>query len=113
MFFAVDDRAGLGFSGEIWNQAGALWDIQCDQPLAAESSTERFHNAGVFQKSAGTGTTTVSVSLNNSGAVRAESGTIQFTGDYSSSFQRILLFQSAARRPAAGMARSVFLHRYR
>ena len=51
----VYNRSGLGFTGEIWNEAGALWDIQCDQPLAAETSTELFHNAGVLQKDTTTG----------------------------------------------------------
>src|SRR5204862_353331 len=42
--------------------------------------TEPFHNAGVLQKSAGTGTTTIYTYLDNSGTVHAMSGTIQCTG---------------------------------
>ena len=70
--------AAGGYTGAIWNQAGALWDIQCDQILQSEYGDEAFHNAGVVQKDTTTGTTTFYVFLANSGTVHAESGTIDF-----------------------------------
>ena len=49
-----------GYTGAIWNQAGALWNIQCDEALNYETSagTNFFNNAGLVRKSAGTNTTT-------------------------------------------------------
>jgi hypothetical protein len=67
-----------GYTGEIWNQAGALWDIQCDQALIGEYGSEVFHNAGVVQKDTTTGATSFNVYLNNTATVHAESGTINF-----------------------------------
>jgi hypothetical protein len=83
------DNNGVNYAGAIWNEAGALWDIQCDQLLRDIYNDTEFHNAGVLQKDTTTGTTTFSIYLNNSGSVHAESGTIQFVGgsDLGGSFQ--------------------------
>ena len=53
---------GMGYTGEIWNQAGAQWNIQCDQALqSAEGNGGAglaiFNNAGSITKSVTTGTT--------------------------------------------------------
>ena len=75
-------RTGNGTSGEIWNEAGGLWDIQCDQSMTLPWSLANFHNAGLLRKSAGTGTTTISAYCDNSGTVQAQSGTIAFQSGY-------------------------------
>ena len=71
-----------GYTGEIWNQAGALWDIQCDAPLQGGFGGETFHNAGVVQKDTTTGTTSFNIYLANSGSLNAESGTIALNENY-------------------------------
>jgi len=85
----VYNHPSFGETAEIWNEAGALWDIQCDQALVTQYNLVHFHNAGVLRKSAGTGTNTSYIYLNNTGTVHAESGVVQFTGgsDLGGSFQ--------------------------
>ncbi len=66
-------------SGAVINNAG-LWDAQSNATLSAILGTPRtFNNLGTFRKSAGSGTTTVSVTFNNTGALQALSGTLSFT----------------------------------
>jgi hypothetical protein len=70
-----------GDTGGIWNQAGAQWNIQCSQTLSDDVGTgyEQFHNAGLLAKTGGSGTTTFTVYLDNTGGtVQAQVGTIQF-----------------------------------
>ena len=71
---------GTTYLGTLRNEAGALWDIQCDATLSGWSGTEQFHNAGLLRKSAGTGSTWFGVFLDHSGALEAQSGTLQFGG---------------------------------
>jgi RHS repeat-associated protein len=63
------------------NQAGATFDAQNDSPYS-ESFTggSTFANAGTFRKSAGAGTTGVSVAFNNTGTVEVRSGTLSLSG---------------------------------
>ena len=79
-----DDAANYapsGYTGVIYNQPGALWDIQCDQTLNFYTGANNFfNNAGLVRKSAGTNTTSIQVAFNNSGTVDVESGTISFGG---------------------------------
>jgi hypothetical protein len=67
---------GTTYLGAIWNQAGALWDIQGDQTLTGVFGSEQFQNAGTLQKSVGTGTAGFSVALLNSGTVALPQGTL-------------------------------------
>ena len=69
------------YFGAVQNLAGGLWDVQCDQSLYNNygSGSPYFDNAGTVQKTAGTGTTTISIPFNNAGAVTAQSGTIAFS----------------------------------
>ena len=101
-----------GATGAIWNQAGALWSIQCDEALNYQNSsgTNFFSNAGLMRKSAGTNTTTINLSiLNNSGTVDAQSGTINFTygGSLGGTFQAesgaAINFSSGSYTVLAGM----------
>src|SRR5205085_4187955 len=62
------------FHGEIWNQAQAVWNIQCDQTLVGYGALAPFFNAGLIKKTAGTNATTLDVYLANSGEVHEESG---------------------------------------
>ena len=69
---------GVSTSGAIWNQVGAVWDIECEQGAfgASGARLERLHNAGVVRKSAGLGTSGLSLFLDNSGMVEAQCGTV-------------------------------------
>src|SRR6185437_11492340 len=71
-----------GYLGAVQNLAGGLWDIQCDQTLSDNygGGAAYFANAGTVQKTAGTGTTTISVAFNNAGTVTAQTGIISFNG---------------------------------
>jgi hypothetical protein len=84
------------YTGEIWNEAGGLWELQGDGTMDANAglgltnqsldsgyvgisyieNLPSFHNAGTLRKSAGTNTA-VNVFLDNSGTVDVESGAMQ------------------------------------
>src|ERR1019366_3057366 len=71
----------FGLFGEIWNEAGAQWNIQCDQTMSDPSySPPTFNNAGTLTKSGTSGTTTISAVFNNSGILDSESGVIILNG---------------------------------
>ena len=69
-------RSGDG--GVFNNLAGGVFDVQNDESFHANlgGAVPRFNNAGTFQKSAGLGTTTISVSFINTGTVLNTSGGI-------------------------------------
>ncbi len=81
-----------GGSGRIDNALGALFDAQGNNTLNAIAFGDlnalvgfpAFNNAGTFRKSTGTGTTTVDVAFNNTGAVDVQSGTLSLSAGGSS-----------------------------
>ncbi len=78
------DQGGirLGDGAAIINRTGARFDVRNDATLAYLGFGNRgtFTNAGTFAKSVATGTTTISENFVNTGVVRAETGTLAFTG---------------------------------
>jgi len=78
--------------GDVYNQPGALFDVQCDQMLTLSYGTESILNAGTVRKSAATGTTQIQVRFDNTGTVEAAKGTIQFSGSYTSALTSNLRF---------------------
>ncbi|MDB6065752.1 MAG: delta-60 repeat domain protein [Pedosphaera sp.] len=96
---------GQPYTGAIWNQAGALWDIQCDQPMNGYYGYEQFHNAGLVRKSAGTNTTTMGFAFVNSGTVDTESGTTQFSGGETNTSGQ---FQTATNAAVSGNISGTF-----
>jgi len=63
--------------------AGTTFDMQNDGFIGYNGGTTAINNAGTFQKSAGTGTSTdQSVPLTNTGIVQSLSGTISFIAAY-------------------------------
>jgi hypothetical protein len=69
------------YTGAVYNQAGALFDIQNDQVInCACYGFELFQNNGTVRKSVGAGVTSFNVAFTNAGTVDAQSGTIQFGG---------------------------------
>ncbi len=74
---------GAGYYGGIWNQAGAQWNIQCDQTLSDPNySLPTFNNAGTLTKSGSSGTTTINALFINSGILDLESGVISLTDGF-------------------------------
>src|ERR1039458_6086647 len=67
-----------GTTGVFWNEAGALFDIQCSQNLVYGISLPTFHNAGLIRKELVAGSTSFGVFLNRSGTVQAKAGTLSF-----------------------------------
>ena len=50
---------------EIWNKAGAVWNIHCDQDMVNNYTTSVFNNAGTLAKSGTSGTNTFGLILTN------------------------------------------------
>ena len=72
------------YLGGVYNLAGALWDIQTNANISCGICTghEFFNNAGVFRKSQGSGTATISVPFTNTAMVNALAGTLSFNGSF-------------------------------
>ncbi len=73
-------RDGGAYSGSFYNEAGGLMDIQCDRSIGVGTGQELVNNNGVVRKSAGSGTTGIYISFNNSGSVEVQAGTLQLSG---------------------------------
>ncbi|MGO9125072.1 MAG: SBBP repeat-containing protein [Terriglobales bacterium] len=65
-------------SAIVNNNSGATWDLVADAYLNGSSGT--FNNAGTFEKTAGSDTSLVQTTFNNTGAVLVNSTTLDFTG---------------------------------
>lgn len=76
--------SGAGFflnlldSAVVNNRAGATWNLSAD--AGVNGSTGTFNNMGIFEKSSGTGTSTIQVVFNNKGQVIANAALLDFTG---------------------------------
>ncbi|HEY3243814.1 MAG TPA: hypothetical protein VGM03_10725 [Phycisphaerae bacterium] len=69
----------------INNQAGCTFDVQTDADSNGSLPFGAFNNSGTLRKSAGSGVTTLGgFTLNNSGSVEVEIGTLQVQGGTSS-----------------------------
>jgi hypothetical protein len=92
------------FSGSvIVNQMGGLFDAQNNGSLVCFQclGTEAVLNAGLFRKSAGTGTTTISVLFTNTGTVRVDSGLIAFQSNFHQSPAATLAISIGGPTPGA------------
>src|SRR5436189_1460261 len=61
----------------FYNRPGALFDIQDDPQYLQNNSSGAFYNAGLFRKSAGTGTTIIQAPFYNTGTISPFRGTLQ------------------------------------
>ena len=71
---------GGSYLGEIWNQPGAVWNMQCDQAMNWWSGEEQFNNGGVLRKTNSFGASAIYPYVDNSGTIDAQSGSINFSG---------------------------------
>jgi hypothetical protein len=70
------------------NAPTAIFDLQADGSAAGlNSGSPLFVNSGTLRKSAGTGTSAISMGCNNSGLVQVQTGTLSFTAFGTSSGQ--------------------------
>ncbi len=70
----------LDYAAVINNKAGATWNYTNDYPTLNTTGTGgTFNNAGTFEKTAGTATTTIDPAFTNTGKVIGDSGTLTFT----------------------------------
>jgi hypothetical protein len=94
-------------NGAVWNNlAGATFDVQTDASMSVFFSgtfqPPVFNNAGLFRKSAGTGTTGIYAQFNNSGAANVQSGTVSLSLPGSDSSGSFTVEQGATLEFAAG-----------
>jgi hypothetical protein len=75
----TDGRILSSANGIFNNLVDATFDAQSDD-LFGSSSTTTFNNAGTLLKSAGTGLSSFSTQVNNTGSVQVQSGTLSFSG---------------------------------
>jgi hypothetical protein len=66
----------------LYNSTKGTYRLQVDHSLLAgtHGGTDTFFNAGLLSKSTGTGTSTLSVALNNTGRLEVRSGTLNASG---------------------------------
>ena len=67
-------------NGTLVNQSGAIYDIQADVAIVGITGVNTFTNAGTLKKTVGSAISNVTASLNNTGTVQANSGTLMFSG---------------------------------
>ena len=72
---------------QINNEQGATFNFQADASLENSNgaTSTSFTNAGILEKSAGTGSSTISLPVTNTGSIAGDSGTLQLTGGGSGS----------------------------
>jgi hypothetical protein len=86
-------NTGSGGDLEVLNNNGApyaglienfgLFDIQCEQNLYNNANSPAgFYNFGTLQKSARTGTSSISIPMTNSGTIASLKGNISFSGGF-------------------------------
>jgi len=68
-------------SAIVNNNTGATWNFTADANIDGSSGT--FNNSGTFEKTGGTGTSTIQAGFVNSGSVEANSGTLSFAASFS------------------------------
>ncbi len=71
-------------AGTITNMIHSVYDFTNDSGINAVGSGDKITNAGLFEKTAGTGTSTITAAFSSSGTVEVTSGTLVFTGGFSS-----------------------------
>lgn len=80
---AIGLGAGAGDGAIVINQPGALFALAADQPgqiAAVPGGNTRFINAGTLAKTLGTGLSTVTAPVDNTGVIVASSGTLELDG---------------------------------
>ncbi len=69
-------------TARIQNQPGGVIDVQKDGSFSLNISPAGFYNAGILRKSAGTGTSQITMGFTNTGTIQAYSGLLDFPSGY-------------------------------
>jgi len=75
----------LGNGGIFNNSVTGVITATGDDAMNSNCCAVEFNNAGIFTKSAGTGTTSLNVNGSNSGTINVNSGTIKSSGSFANS----------------------------
>jgi hypothetical protein len=76
VIWATAQNLELSGSGTVWRNAG-LFDLQADAGIVFVNNLgERFDNTGLLRKSGGSGTSTITSRLSNTGILEVTSGTL-------------------------------------
>lgn len=69
-------------AASVNNQAGATWTLASDANVSngGASTNQSFSNSGTFQKTGGSGTSTIQISFGNIGIVQVQAATLDLTG---------------------------------
>ena len=64
------------------NLVGGIFDARNNEPFVANlgGAAPVFNNLGTFEKTVGTGVTTMALLFNNTGTIDVQTGTVNFTG---------------------------------
>lgn len=79
MILSGTNNLRLGNLAIFSNEAGAVFDFQGDASVSGVAPAGSFVNAGTLSKSGGSGTSSISVALANTGIVNVSSGTLRFS----------------------------------
>ena len=79
-FYLGYSPTGSVGGGTIKNDAGATFDFQSASSIYNNMGATGFTNAGTLEQTVTTGTTDIQVALTNTGAVSAQTGTLEFDG---------------------------------
>jgi hypothetical protein len=72
--------SNTGVNAELVNGAKGTYSIAGDYGIVAGASSASLHNSGTFEKSSGSGTSSIAVNMISSGTLTATHGDLQFTG---------------------------------
>lgn len=68
------------YGGTLNNAVTKTLTMSFDGTMVNNANTNNFNNAGIFTKSAGAGTATIGIAINNTGTVNANFGTLSLNG---------------------------------
>ena len=69
-----------GVNATINNKAAATWNFAADVGITLGAASASFTNAGLIEKTAGTGTSTLGANLTSTGTISAQTGVIDLQG---------------------------------
>ena len=73
-----------GGAGTITDLAHSVYDITGDTGIGNSGNGSSIGNAGLFEKTGGTNTSLITAAFSSSGTIEVTSGTLEFTGGFSS-----------------------------
>ncbi|HWD21285.1 MAG TPA: hypothetical protein VHB20_18610, partial [Verrucomicrobiae bacterium] len=97
-----------GAASQVWNQPGALWDVDCDQSMLVGYYPTIFKNAGELRKTASSGSTTIFVNVTNAGVITAQSGVLNFASTFYATPQSDLRIILGGATPPPAFGRIAF-----